>query len=560
MSLEVKYFDSPPGAQKDMTVTATRANSMSDLSKIATGDQSGPWATLEQFGWPLDGSRQILPDVPNIGFWSTDISYGTTGILGQGQLGNFQLGIFQEPASFTASPVIEILFSEKYTATGMTFTFSPNTNEWCSEMYVEWYNGEILLDGLYAYPDAPRWTLVRKVESFDRIQVSLLKTNKPGAFAKVQMIEIGQTIIFRKDELISVNLVNEIDPTLSDLSVDTMTIEIQDKQGRSLAPQENQKMELHRITDEGSVLIASHYITESSRQAKRSYSFSCQSAVGLLEDTFLGGMYVDTALDTVVANILDGRDYDLGPFTEAKISGYLPVCTRREALQQVAFAIGAVISTQGTDIIRFLALPDGDPTGYFERDRIFTGGSVETAPRVYKVEAVAHSYVKTDEIDTLINNEEFSGESILLTFDDPHHAYAITGGKIVESGVNYVIISATGNVTLTAKTYVHSTVRRSAVNSLATASERNNVQTIENATLIHSGNVESILARMLQFANMRQTLTQSAVIEGQHAGQKVRADDPWGGLVTGYVTSLDSNLTQNGHTASVTIIGVRTEA
>lgn len=560
MSLEVKYLDTPPGAQRDMEVQVTTVNSMSDVSRIVTGKRDGLWASLEPFGWPLDGSRVILPDSPKIGYWSAETSENYTGVLGSAKLGEFILGRSNGTAQFADPPVIELTFGEKYTATGMTFTFSPNTGEWCSEMLVQWYNDGVLLKEVTAYPDAPRWTLVQIVESFDKVRITLRQTNKAGHFAKVQMIEIGQTIVFRKDELTSVHLVNEIDPTLSELSVDTMTIEIQDKYDRFLAPQEKQRMELYRITDEGSTLIAAHYIAESGRQAKKRYRFSCQSAVGLLEDTFLGGMYAGIDLDIVVADILDGRDYDLGPFAGTTITGYLPVCTRREALQQVAFAIGAVISTQGTDIIKFVELSVGDPDSRFENGNVFLGGTVDTAPRIYKVEAVAHSYTMSSELETLIDNEDFNGENILVTFSDPHYNYAITGGDLVASGVNYVIITAAGSITLTAKKYIHNTVRRSLVNASATAAERNNVQTIEDATLVHSGNVNVILSRLLIFANMRQTLKQNAVIKGQYAGQKVASVDPWGGLVTGYISSMESDLTQNGHTASVTIVGVRTEA
>lgn len=559
MSLEVKYLDSPPGAQRDMRVDATSINAMSVVSRMATGERDGPWATLEPLGWPLNGSREILPDSPEVGFWSAETSENHAGILGLSKLGAFTLGKAETEGPFTIPPIIELSFSEKYTATGITFTFSPGTNEWCSKMVVQWYNENVLLKEVTVFPDSPRWTLVQMVDSFDKIVITILENNKGGHFAKVQMIEIGQTIIFGRDELTLVHLVNEIDPTLSTLSVDTMTIEIQDKHDRSIAPQEKQRMELHRVIDGKPELIAAHYITESSRQAKRSYRFSCQSAVGLLEDTYLGGMYQENDVMTVVADILDGRDFDLGPFINGKITGYLPVCTRREALQQVAFAIGAVISTQGTDIFKFTALPEGNPSGRFEKTDIFLGGKIATAPRIYKVEAVAHTYSQSGEEEILIDDEEFSGENILVTFNDPHYDYVITGGVLVESGVNYAVITADRNITLSAKTYIHQMTHRSVINTAATAAERNNVQVIEGATLVHNGNVNAVLSRILLFANMRQTLTQDAVIKGQSTGQKVTAVDPWGGQVEGYITAMESDLTQNGHTASVSIVGLRTE-
>ena len=559
MSLEIKYLDTPPGAQQAMTVAATQVSSMTSLPQVATGERGGPWATLEPFGWPLDGSRNLLPDAPVMGYWSSGVSESAGGILGVNRLGALVLGAQQGTGNFAQMPVIDLTFPEKYTATGITFTFSPEA-EWCSEMQVQWYCDEELLAQTTAYPDAPRWTLVQLVESFNRIRVTLYKTNIPGHFAKVQMIEIGQTTVFGNDELTGVCLINEIDPTLSQLSVDTMTVEIQDKEERPLAPQENQRMELYRITEGVSQLLAAHYITKSSRQAKRHYSVSCQSAIGLLEDTFLGGMYKNATADSVIAAILGEQPYDIGPFKDGVISGYLPVCTRREALQQVAFVLGAAVSTQGTGKIVFEELFVEDTPQFFEDKDIFFGGSMDTTPRVSKVEAVAHSYAASQETETLVSGEAFDGENILLTFANPHHSYTLAGGTLVETGANYAVITARGEVTLKAKTYTHNTVRYTKVNPAATAAEQSNVQTVEDVTLVHSGNVNGILDRLFRFVNLQQTLQQEAVITTQRAGQKIVSADPWGGSFEGYITRVESNLTQGGHTASVRMLGSRKEA
>lgn len=552
MSLEVKYIDAPPGAQQNMAVSADNGNAVSAPELLPFGASESAWATLETYGWPLDGSRDLIPEAPSVGFWSGKATDERAGILGINRLGRILLNKAEGTAEFETRPVIFLQFSESITATGITFVFAVATGEWCSEISVRWYNGQTLLAEETVFPNAARWTLLKFVEGFDRIRIELLRTSKPGHFAKLRMIEIGQTILFDREELTAVHLVNEIDPTLSKLTVDTMTVDIQDKHNRVLYPQENQKMELFR----NGKLVATHYITESTRKSRGGYSFSCQSAIGLLEDTFLGGLYSSTPVKTVVEEILDGRAYDLGAFSDLTITGYLPVCTRREALQQVAFAIGAVITTQGTDVVRFCCLPENG-SGIFNKSKVFAGGGVKSSPRFYKIEIDAHSYAPSDTVETLVNNEEFSGDDILLTFDAPHHSYSITGGTVKESGANWVNICADGRVTLTAKTYLHSTLRHTRRNALATAAERNNLQTIDSATLVHCGNVKGVLDRLFSFAQLRQTMTQEAVIDTQYAGQMVSMEDAWGEMIQGYISAMESDLTQGGHTATVTIIGRR---
>ena len=190
---------------------------------------------------------------------------------------------------------ITMSLPEKYTATGLTIIFSPGTGEWCPEICVTWYADGAKLRQEIAYPTEASWTVPATVENFDRVTVELIRTNIPGHYAKVQSIELGQVIWFGRDELVSVHLVNEVDPTLSDLTVDTMSVTVQDKQNRYLIPQEKQKMELYRNDQ----LVAVQYIESSSREAQR-YSFSCQSAIGLLEDDYLGGIYSATPIENVL--------------------------------------------------------------------------------------------------------------------------------------------------------------------------------------------------------------------------------------------------------------------
>lgn len=554
MSLRVKYVDVPQGAQEAATVDA-QGQPFSDVQLVASGATDIAYATLEPEGWPLDGSRRIMPSDVVTGFWSPTPSNAASTVLGKAILGHSVLGAYDSEARFNAPPVITVLLDGKYTATGITITFSPSTEEWCPEVCVEWYDGDTIKAQEIAYPSEARWVVPRMIEGFDKVTVVLRKTNHAGHFAKVQKIEIGQTTVFEQDEITSVHIVNEVDPSLSELTVDTMKIDVHDRKARSLFPQEKQRMDLYK----NGKLYASQYISGSSRQSKQYYSFSCQSAIGLLDGDYMGGIY-NNPIEDVLDDILKGFLYDLDDsFSGCNITGYLPICTRREALQQVVFAIGAVVTTQSSSTIKIAPLPEDETR--FERSDIFQGGKVETEPRIAKVEVLAHKYSKTTETETLLENEVISGSDVLVTFNEPHHYYSITGGTITGSGANWVTITASGEVTLTGRKYLHSTVRRSWKNAEATVSERNNELIVEEATLVHSGNVADVLKRLRTICQYRQTLTQEVAVsdEKQRAGIKAVSVNPWGETLKGYITSMESDLTPNGHTASVTILGTSGE-
>lgn len=551
MSLKIKYLDIPQGAQEAARV-ACLGQPFSDASLITAGAQDVAYATLEPEGWPLDGSRVLFPDAPTTGFWSEEASADTTGILGRAVLGSLVLGSQNMTGSFQTPPVIVLTFPEAYTATGITFTFWPSTEEWCSEICVTWYRGNDVLSQILDHPDAPLWTIQNAVESFDKIEVELLQVNKAGHFAKLQRIEVGQTIWFDKHQITKIHMVNEVDPSLSELTVDTMTVEICDKQGLTLLPQENQMMELYR----NGKLEAVQYIVNSQRQARQYYTFSCQSAIGLLEDDYLGGIYEAVPVRDLLEDLLPGMSFELNAIYEDRtVTGYLPICTRREALQQLAFSMGAVVTTHGGAAIRINPIPDGFSSS-ISPGKIFQGAKVETQPRIAKIELDVHKYTEVDDEETLLEEEPISGEDVLITFSEPHHSYAVAGGTLTDCGANWVKLSAEGNVTLTGKKYRHTTTRHVQANPKATASERNNIYAVEKATLVHQGNIHDVLKRLYGISELCRTVTQEIVVDGQCAGQKVSSMNPWGGVIQGYITSMENDLTPNGHTASVVILGV----
>lgn len=531
MSLSVKYIDVPIGAQEDAQTSATESQPFGSGLQIAFGAFDVPYATLEPLSWSLDGSRTLFNERPNnVGWWSKQRTESN--------------GRFNKP------PVISVAFSQPYTATGITFSFWPALNQWCNLIEVTWYNGQEILAHTEASPDSADWILKYAVESFDKIEIKILGTSVPGQFAKMQHIQIGQVVVFMQDELTRVSLLNEVDPGLCELSADTMTIEILEKKDRALLPQKNQEMYMIH----NGVQVAAQYITESSRENQRRYIFKCQSAVGRLEDEFLGGVYNAYSIDLLLSAILEGFNADWESFAGQTITGYLPVCTRREALQQIAFAIGAAVTTQGDGTIRLIPLSDENETELTGSD-IFPGAKLVREAQTATVKVCAHNYTKSDEIEKLLENENVNSNAVLYLFDSPHYDYEINGGTIENYGENWVQITASGEVTVTGKKYIHSVSVRKMENPYATAAEKGNVISVENATLINSENVDDALNRLYDFCALKNVLTEEIIVNGQKAGQKVNSHNPWGGITTGFITRMESDFTGSGHTANVEIRG-----
>lgn len=533
MSLEINYVDAPDGAQESATATAENGNF--DPNNVLKSTPDKAWATLEPGIWKLDGTRSILPDSPAPGWWSSSMSLNENG-------------------DFTNPPKIIITFPLPYATTGFTFTFSESTKEYCPKIHVKWFNGNFSLLEKDYFPNGPKWTLEEVVESFTRIEVELLSTNIPGRLAKIQRIEIGRNFLFDANEIINCRLVNEIDQSLCELPADTMTFEFYDNEGRNFLPQQNQRVELLKNGE----LLAVQYITGSTRKAKSNFTIKCQSAIGLLTDQFLGGLYSGKPVPELVAEILNGWEYEIASvFAGMTLTGYLPVCTQRDALQQVAFAIGAIVTTQRSAKIRLVPLPKTVTSKFLAKD-IFLGGKVDTSPRFARVEINSHRYTPTEEVETLMDEEEVFGTDVLLTFTTPHHSYEITGGTVTASDVNWVTVTASGPVTLTAKTYMHATRVHTKRNLEATAKERGNYVAVTECTLINTGNVQSALERLYSAKQRRQKATYTAAVTDQRPGDIGTSITPWNTTTTGFISSMENTLTQTGHIATVEIQGTET--
>lgn len=551
MSLTIRYLDTPEGAQEAALVTSADLQPFAANTSMVTGAEDTPWATLETGGWVLDGSRDILPDEPeDIGWWSSTRSADEVKgfILGQGILGVTPLGVAKPGGDFSDPPLITIDFEQRFSATGITLTFSPSTEQWCTDILVKWYREGELLAEISGRPGTAQWSGGGPVDSFDRITLELMATNQPGQLAKIQQIVVGKTIVFGREEIVSAQLVNEIDHTLGTLPVDTSRFEVTGPDGLLLHPQERQRLELYRDGQ----LLASHYIVTSTREVAGQYVLDCQSAIGLLEDDFLGGIYDDEPMKNVVSDILGDIQYEIAQeLDEETITGYIPVCTRREALQQVAFAVGALATTWRSSRIRLVPLAAGEATE-FTPDGIFPGARLERSSRVAKCEVTVHRYKKSNTEEVLLEDEDVDG---LVTFPDPHWDYSITGGEITASGANWLRVTASGPVTVTAKTYIHTTSIRSRTNPDATYAERSNVMAVSEATLVTKANAQKVLDRLYVASQLRHELSQDAIITDQSIGDDVTSSTPWRGQIRGIITSMDSTLTQNGHTAAVRIVG-----
>ena len=302
------------------------------------------------------------------------------------------------------------------------------------------------------------------------------------------------------------------------------------------------------------ILIGKFFMQKCIRVKKNLYSISCVSGIGLLgKSKHYGGLYYtgNDTFESVVNDIIGGIiNYTIDDtIKKQKVYGWLPIATRRENLHQVMFAMGATIKKDENGDV-FITVLTTNTSKAIPDSRIYIGGSVEYPEVVTKVSVLEHAYLNkstADEQTTLyegsvvLPDEAFvspKGQSLIgmiVEFSEPMHDLAVDTGEILESGVNYAIVTATGGIVLTGYKYTHTTVERFKGDDSA---DEDNTVTVTDATLVSRANSNNVVERLYSYYTSAKTVKIDIVNDGERAGDAVNFNDPYGDDTSGLISEL----------------------
>lgn len=484
MSLKLIYGDIPLGANEDAAVSVTDKESFSSPASLPFGVNTGAVATLERNSWGLSTDYKVRASQP-FSLWSESVS--------------------DAEGAFAVPPQITLDFDNQYTATGLTFRFYPGANEYCPEIGVSWYQNGVLKDSGTFYPSSVDYTLENTVEAFNRVVITINKTSLPGRRAKIEHIGIGIIRVFDGKELTSASFINELDFISETLPANVMDASFHSSTDTEYIFQKKQPVEAY----DGESLIGVYYIESGERTGARDYSISCQDAIGTLDlDTYAGGLWLtDTPITELISSVVNGAfEVDISSdLTNIRLRGHIPKCSKREALQQIAFAAGVCIDTSGTAKIKVFAPPTGAGAEIPESET-YTGGSVKTSDVVTAVSLASYD---------ILTREIYEDDEI---FEYNGQEYALWETRYVAENPN------------------------------VSAGTLPNVVELEGCYLINQGNGQARANAILSHYMRRNLYTAAHVLNGQKLGERVTVSLPWGGTVSANIRKM--TLTISGINAS----------
>nr|DAV21280.1 MAG TPA: hypothetical protein [Caudoviricetes sp.] len=527
--LKIVYDDIALGAKEDSSISSADKKDFVILENLKEVVEYPNYAMCLPRYSKLDGTYVNTPGaLEHMGYISRSVSDSS--------------GRFANP------PTLEFRFTKNFSSVGISLEFNNYSEDYCSKVNIKWYSDNTLLKEQEYNPDSYKYFCYGVVDFYNRVVITFLETSKPFRNAFLTGITWGLIRIFKDDEIESIDCLVEIDGTSKEISVNTMEYSVRDKMGYDFEFQKKQKQTLY--FDEA--ILGIFYLKDGKQLSNAVYSMETHDAIGILDGTkFMGGVYDQVKAKQILESIMqdEGIPHFIDTALENKlVSGYLPICSKRAALQQLAFAIGAVVDTSYDRNLYLYPMRTTD-IAQIKQEELFTKLSFSHSDVITGIKLAVHEYLKGDETMELFKGYLVGNTKI--EFSEPIHSLTIHGGSITEQGDNYARISGTGvQVVLSGKKYIHNTFNINKDNDRVT--HNRNIAEVKKATLVTKENMQEVLERIYNDCIKNESISCRLVVDNHELGDLVEIDT-FKGKRQGIITKLDFKFSRNEITAEAVI-------
>lgn len=522
------------------------------------------YSTLEWNQFVLDGRSVLFPEDTTdkyFGWWSKELS--------------------GEDGSFSNPPILTISFDEKHTSVGLTLMFQETDGNWSDDLIIRWYDidGNLIQESRFS-PTSTTYFCEQTVADWGKIEIEFLSTVLPYRYLKLDEIRFGVIKYFTENDLESAEVYEEIDPVSSSLPINTLDFSFRDSEGK-FSPlnlegtyalfQQRQWFKVRSYingvkNDLGTYYYSNFEVPDTEDTVAK---MSCVNLLGVIDTTeFKGGIYTDKLALDLVSEILTSAGLGASEWTideslsDKRLTGWIPICSHREALRQVVFAIGGMVDCTRSEILRIVSMPI-EQTAVFSKDRKVQGHKIKYSSYITGCEVSAHQYrpvYKFTEDETEIVNDTFAAGLHEIKFKEPMHDLKVTTGTatIKESGANYCILNVTTEETVVLKgeEYYDNIIVYGYHNTELPAHQKPNVINIsEDMTLISKDNAEEIAQRIYEYYQNRYSDQGDVILDfdTDKVGSIAKVESS-AGSIQGIVISIDCDLV-NGVLGEVKTVG-----
>lgn len=612
MSLKVLYKDVPPGIKKDL-IEYSINDANTALSKISLlksdEDDDIYYAAVEQKLWKLDGTFSTVTP-KKILYWGKHVSSDEYSDEHAGYL-------IKDEADQPITVTILRKFQNKHRCSGLTVSFS--RPDYCTHMRVTWYSyydeppegyeGEIPEDGEYPlveqdfYPNRSDYFCEIAIDEFDKIKIECFAMNKPNRAMKILAVDDGMVRKILDDSLYSVDVYEEMSLISQQIPADTLSLTLGNFENAQYVFQNRQALYLFQDNS----LMGTYYIDSSKRVSDKKYSLTSTDFKGLMDlSYYMGGIWIDEGstgrltpirLIDLLKDIFAGEHIELDVddgVANTLVTGYIPICSKREALCQVLLATGTVCRTSRSNHIQVYKLDDELHEISDIDNTIYAGAEIEKRNKVTEVKLYEYSYALDTQFSkrTVYQGELKPGRNIIqftmpvcTTLDDsPTRRLEIGASKkhnsdendfvsyyykpndltryplsgvihFTEAHVNYCIIDADETFMnnpqlnpyvefkVAAPVYIESVSQpKSRINPKITMDVAENIVEVKDVKLISANNSDAVLDNVFNYFMQTDAMVCTMPIGDLYTGMRVQVKGDWGDVYTGRIESIDADI------------------
>lgn len=492
--------------KQDSALSCPDLQSFAKMNDLKAGNISGkPVITYEPDFWLLDGNYKFRPadSLAHVGLMSLSMSGGD--------------------GTFGVAPVLTATFGTVHSTDGLTLKFSGSSNDFSNSILIAYYDASntVIRSDMYA-PASWEFTTSQDVEGFKKIVITFYSTNKPYRYLRLMGIDFGKLIYFMGADIKSAEVVEEINPLSVELPIDTLelhlfssdaTFSIISPTGDYAQLQNKQPLDVYEITGSDTVYIGQFYLDAWENPSDKEIIFKCIDMIGILDTVpYMGGIWLSPVtvgglLTTMFEAI--GTPHILDPELESvDVTGWLPVCTYREAIQQIAFMAGAYVTCSRSGTIQINKYTAASELAGFDasisKSEKGKEQSLTLKTLVTGVELTGHNYVLNTVVAELYNGTLLAGDHT-ITFNVPMHDLSISGGSIASTGANFAIVHVVtaGTVVLSGQGYTETKQVFGVYNTTLDSNVKQNILSVTNATLVNRDNVGSVAQRVYEYYQQR---------------------------------------------------------
>lgn len=465
----ILYKDIAPGAAESASFSSSQASELSALSSLAEESEMTLFPTLEQNEWLLNG-QYITSASKSVPFWSEMIS--------------------DSSCFFVNPPSIRIELGGQYSSPGLTLIFGPHDEDYCPSFNIKWYQQNTLKAEANFSPTQNICFCHQNVVGFDSVVIKFYRTKLPYHYLKLYQIIFGCYRAYGMEDIRSAKIVNQFNEVSLEVPVSTLNWELEGKEDINYMFQLKQPIEVKN----DDCLIGIYYIDKYNRSSNHVYSIDCHDAIGILEESqFAGGVYTNFSAKQLLKDVIGSEFLVLFEegIVDKNLNGILEKMSKREALQQIAFAWGVCLATDGSRGVRVFSLADSPEE--ISIDKTFTGTSVSTESIVTRVEVVAHTYMIDSSGPIEINGSRYK---------DVQTVFSVTNPNVAENDKQREI-------------------------------------SIKNATLVSPNIGQETVERIYDFYTKRNKLSTKIIWEKQWLGDCITLPNPWGSTYTGHLSKAE---------------------